>query len=138
MVHRAELELTKILIHATREHRKELKKLIDVELFSHELLIKIVSKIVTDESAETSKLIEYFPKKMERELISKLLFDEKKDSFSEQIVNDCLKTLKSVPIKNKINELRAIVQKKELSGHSPSEELKKIMRLQNQLNGNQK
>ena len=118
--------------------RQELKKLIDIELFSHELLIKIVSKIVTDESAETSKLIEYFPKKMERELISKLLFDEKKDTFSEQIVNDCLKTLKSVPIKNKINELRAIVQKKELSGYSPNEELKEIMRLQNQLNGNQK
>jgi len=137
-VHRAELELTKILIHATKTQRKELKKLIDIELFSHELLIKIVSKIVTDESAETSKLIEHFPKKMERELISKLLIDEKKDTSSEQIVIDCLKTLKSVPIKNKINELRAIVQKKELSGYSPSEELKEIMRLQNQLNGNQK
>jgi DNA primase len=137
-VHRAELELTKILIHATKTQRKELKKLIDIELFSHELLIKIVSKIVTDESAETSKLIEHFPKKMERELISKLLIDEKKDTSSEQIVIDCLKTLKSVPIKNKINELRAVVQKKELSGYNPNEELKEIMRLQNQLNGNQK
>jgi len=137
-VHRAELELTKILIHATKVQRKELKKLIDIELFSHELLIKIVSKIVTDKSAETSKLIEYFPKKMERELISKLLIDEKKDTSFEQIVIDCLKTLKSVPIKNKINQLRAIVQKKELSGYSPSEELKEIMRLQNQLNENQK
>jgi len=137
-VHRAELELTKILIHATREYRKELKKLIDIELFSHELLKNIVSKIATDELVETSNLIDYFPEKMERELISKLLIDEKKDESSEQIVIDCLKTLKSVPIKNKINELRSIVQKKELSGHSPSKELREIMNLQNQLNGSQK
>ena len=72
---------------------------------------------------------------MEREFISKLLIDEKKDACSEQIVIDCLKTLKSVPIKNKINELRAIVQNKEFSGHSPNEELREIMSLQNQLNG---
>lgn len=137
-LHRAELELTKILIHATREDRKKLAKLIDVELFSHELLIKIVSKIVTNESTETSKLLQYFPEKMERELLSKLLFEEKKETYSEQIVIDCLKTLKSVPIKNKINELRTIIQNKELSGHSPSKELKEIMSLQNQLNGNQK
>ena len=92
---------------------------------------------MTDESAETSKLIEYFPEKMERELISKLLIDEKKDVSSEQIIIDCLKTLKTAPIKNKINELRAIVQNKELSGHSPSKELREIMSLQNQLNGSQ-
>jgi len=107
-------------------------------LFSHELLRKIVSKIVTNESAENSKLIEYFPEKMERELISKLLINEKKGVSSEQIVIDCIKTLKSVPIKNKINELRGIVQNKELSGNSPSKEIKEIMRLQNQLSENQK
>ena len=132
-IHRAELELTRILIHASTERKKELKKIIDIELFSHELLIKIVSKIVANKSLETSKLVEYFPEKMERELISKLLIDEKKDESIEQIVNDCLKTLKLVPIKKRINELRGIIQNKELSGHSPSTELKEIMALQNQL-----
>jgi len=134
-VHRAELELIKILIHSNIEERKELKKLIRLDMFSHSLLIKIVSKIMEDEVKETSKLIEYFPDKIERELLSKLLIDDKNSSSSEQIVIDCLRTLKSVPIKNKINKLRDIIQSKELSGQNPSEELKEIMRLQNKLSG---
>ena len=134
-VHRAELELIKILIHSNIEDRRELKKLIRVDMFSHRLLIKIVSKIMTDELIETSKLIEYFPDKIERELLSKLLIDDKNSVLSEQIVIDCLRTLKSVPIKDKINKLRDIIQSKELSGRNTSEELKEIMRLQNKLSG---
>ena len=102
-------------------------------MFSHRLLIKIVSKIMTNELIETSRLIEYFPDKVERELLSKLLIDDKNSSSSEQIVIDCLRTLKSVPIKNKINKLRDIIQSKELSGQNPSEELKEIMTLQNKI-----
>jgi hypothetical protein len=41
-----------------------------------------------------------------------------------------------VPIKNEINNLREIIQNKELSGQSPSEELKEIMKLQSQLSEN--
>ena len=104
-------------------------------MFSHRLLIKIISKIMEDEVKETSKLIEYFPDKIERELLSKLLIDDKNSSSSEQIVIDCLRTLKSVPLKNRINRLRDIIQSKELSGQNPSEELKEIMRLQNKLSG---
>jgi hypothetical protein len=123
------------LIHSNIEDRKELKKLIPADIFSHSLLIKIVSKIMEDELIETSKLIEYFPDKIERELLSKLLIDDKNSVSSEQIVIDCLRTLKSVPIKNKINKLRDIIQSKELSGQNPGEELKEIMRLQNKLSG---
>ena len=121
------------MIHSNIEERKELKKLIRVDMFSHRLLIKIMSKIIEDEVKETSKLIEYFPDKIERELLSKLLIDDKNSSSSEQIVIDCLRTLKSVPLKNRINRLRDIIQSKELSGQNPSEELKEIMRLQNKL-----
>ena len=129
------LPFYKILIHSNIEDRRELKKLIRVDMFSHRLLIKIVSKIMTDELIETSKLIEYFPDKIERELLSKLLIDDRNSVLSEQIVIDCLRTLKSVPIKDKINKLRDIIQSKELSGRNTSEELKEIMRLQNKLSG---
>jgi len=67
--------------------------------------------------------------------LSKLLIDDKNSVLSEQIVIDCLRTLKSVPIKDKINKLRDIIQSKELSGRNTSEELKEIMRLQNKLSG---
>ena len=133
-IHRAELELTKIIMHASLQDRKNLKKLIGLDLITHEFLSKIVSKLLSDQKFETSKLIEIFTDKTERELISKLLIDEKSNESTEQIVNDCLRTLKSVPIKNKITNLRDLIQKKESAGEDSNKELKDIMILQNQLN----
>jgi len=133
-IHRAELELTKIIMNADLQNRKYLKKLISLDLITHEFLFKIISKLYSDHQFETSKLIENFPNKIERKLISKLLIDDKSNESTEQIVIDCLRTLKSVPIKNKINNLRDVIQKKELAGEESNKELKDIMILQNQLN----
>ena len=134
IIHRAELELTKIIMHADLKDRKNLKKLISLDLITHEFLLKIVSKLYSDQQFETSRLIEDFPDKIERELISKLLMDDKNNESTEQIVIDCLRTLKSVPIKNKITNLRNVIQKKESAGENSNKELKDIMILQNQLN----
>ena len=134
IIHRAELELTKIIMHADLKDRKNLKKLISLDLITHEFLLKIVSKLYSDQQFETSRLIEDFPDKIERELISKLLIDDKSNESTEQIVIDCLRTLKSVPIKNKITNLRNVIQKKESAGENSNKELKDIMILQNQLN----
>ena len=134
IIHRAELELTKIIMHADLKDRKNLKKLISLDLITHEFLLKIVSKLYSDQQFETSRLIEDFPDKIERELISKLLMDDKNNESTEQIVIDCIRTLKSVPIKNKITNLRNVIQKKESAGENSNKELKDIMILQNQLN----
>ena len=133
-IHRAELELTKIIMHADLQNRKNLKKQIGLDLITHEFLSRIVIRLFSDQQFETSKLIEKFPDKTERELISKLLIDEKSNESAEQIVIDCLRTLKSVPIKNKITNLRDLIQKKESAGEDSNKELKEIMILQNQLN----
>ena len=103
-------------------------------MITHEFLSRIVSKLYSDQQFETSRLIEDFPDKIERELISKLLMDDKSNESTEQIVIDCLRTLKSVPIKNKITNLRDVIQKKESAGENSNKELKDIMILQNQLN----
>ena len=121
-------------MQADLQERKNLKKLISLDLITHELLSRIISKLYSDQQFETSRLIEDFPDKIERELISKLLMDDKSNESTEQIVIDCLRTLKSVPIKNKITNLRDVIQKKEASGENSNKELKDIMILQNQLN----
>ena len=133
-IHRAELEFTKILINGDLQDRKKLKKLVSLDLITHEFLLRIISKLYSNQQLETSKLIEHFPDKKERELISKLLIDDNSNESTEQIVIDCLRTLKSVPIKNKITNLRDVIQKKESAGENSKKELKDIMLLQNQLN----
>ena len=132
-IQRAELELIKILINSNFKARKVLKKNIRLDLFSHELLIKIISKILDDETIENSKLVEHFPEKKEREFISQLLIEGKEEEYSEKVVTDCIKTIKSIAIKNRIEELRFVIQANEKSGESTSKELKEVMKLQKEL-----
>ena len=132
-LHRAELELIKILIHSDFVKRKELINDLSIDLFSHELLSKIMSKILTDESIENSKIIDYFSEKGERDFISGLLMEEKEIENPDQIVKDCLFTIKSAPIKTRIDDLRFAIQQKEKNGADTSKELKEVMELQKKL-----
>ena len=93
-----------------------------------------MSKILIDESIENSKLIDYFLEKSERDFISGLLMEEKEIQNPNQIVKDCLFTIKSAPIKIKIDDLRFTIQQKEKDGNDTSMELKEVMNLQKELN----
>ena len=132
-LHRAELELIKILIHSSFDKRKKLINDLGIDLFSHELLSKIMSKILTDESIENSKIIDYFSEKSERDFISGLLMEEKEIQNPDQIVKDCLSTIQSAPIKTRIDDLRFAIQQKEKNGADTSKELKEVMELQKKL-----
>ena len=132
-LHRAELELIKILIHSDFDKRKKLINDLGIDLFSHELLSKIMSKILTDESIENSKIIDYFSEKSERDFISGLLMEEKEIQNPDQIVKDCLSTIQSAPLKTRIDDLRFVIQQKEKSGADTSKELKEVMELQKKL-----
>jgi len=132
-LHRAELELFKILINSSFDKRKKLINNLGIDLFSHKLLSKIMSKILTDESIENSKIIDYFSEKSERDFISGLLMEEKEIQNPDQIVKDCLFTIKSAPLKTRIDDLRFIIQQKEKNGADTSKELKEVMELQKKL-----
>ena len=132
-LHRAELELIKILINSSFDKRKKLINDLGIDLFSHELLSKIMSKILTDESIENSKIIDYFSEKSERDFISGLLMEEKEIQNPDQIVKDCLSTIQSAPLKTRIDDLRFTIQQKEKSGADTSKELKEVMELQKKL-----
>ena len=133
-LHRAELELVKILIHSDFEQREKLINDIGTDLFSHELLTRIMSKILIDESIENSKLIDYFLEKSERDFISGLLMEEKEIQNPDQIVKDCVFTIKSDSIKKRIDDLRETIEQKEKDGRGISKELKEVMNLQKELN----
>jgi len=132
-LHRAELELIKILINSSFDKRKKLINDLGIDLFSHELLSKIMSKILTDESIENSKIIDYFSEKSERDFISGLLMEEKEIQNPDQIVKDCLSTIQSAPLKTRIDDLRFTIQQKEKNGADTSKELKEVMELQKKL-----
>ena len=85
-------------------------------------------------SVESSSIIEYFKDKNERELITKMLFKTVNETYFEEIVFDCLKILKSEPIKQQISEIRIKIREKESKGQDSIKELRALAELRKELN----
>ena len=134
-IDKAQVELIQLLISNDHAIKRHIVDRVNLDLFSNPLLKKLV-KILIDGNldVESSSIIEYFQDKNERDSITQILFTKDQDSSSEEIVYDCIKILKSEPIKEKISELRMNIREKESKGESPVEELGTITKLRNQLN----
>ena len=132
----AELEILSVLINSNVENRKEIINQLSIDLFNNTFIRKIIKAIISNNILNISELMDSLTDKKERTLLSKLLIDEKNKEITEQIVIDCIRTLKSVPIKREIKNLRAIIKQKELEGHDSIKELKEIVFLQNKLKSN--
>tara|TARA_X000000368_G_scaffold409853_1_gene392451 strand:+ start:555 stop:2291 length:1737 start_codon:yes stop_codon:yes gene_type:complete len=132
----AELEILSVLINSNIENRKEIINQLSIDLFNNTFIRKIIKIIFSNNISNISELMDSLTDKKERTLLSKLLIDEKNKEITEQIVIDCIRTLKSVPIKREIKNLRAIIKQKELEGHDSIKELKEIVFLQNKLKSN--
>ena len=83
---------------------------------------------------ESSAIIEYFQDRKERDSVAKILFADTQEIPTEQIVFDCLKILKSIPLKEKIQSLRAQIREKESKGADPQDELDEVIQLRQELN----
>ena len=134
-IDKAQVELIQLLTSNDRAIKRHIVNRITLDLFSNPLLKKL-AKILIDENldVESSSIIEYFQNKNERDSITQILFTKDQESSSEEIVYDCIKILKSEPIKEKISELRMDIREKESKGESPVEELGTITKLRKQLN----
>ena len=132
----AELEILSVLINSNIENRKEIINQLSIDLFNNTFIRNIIKIIFSNNISNISELMDSLTDKKERTLLSKLLIDEKNKEITEQIVIDCIRTLKSVPIKREIKNLRAIIKQKDIEGHDSIKELKEIVYLQNKLKSN--
>ena len=134
-IDKAQVELIQLLISNDHAIKRHIIDRVNLDLFSNPLLKKL-AKILIDENldVESSSIIEYFQDKNERDSITQILFTKDQESSSEEIVYDCIKILKSEPIKEKISALRMDIREKESKGESPVEELGTITKLRKQLN----
>ena len=132
---RAQIELLKLLIHEDNGVRRFVKEKIETEFFTTPFLKKILERFLDDKlSMEPSTIIEYFQDENERDFVAHILITEIQDVPPEQIVSDCLKILKSVPLKEKIQKLRIKIREKETIGEDPQRELNELIVLQQELN----
>jgi len=134
-VEKAQIELLQLLISDDIDLRRSVLDQVNINLFTTPLLNRL-AKILFDENleVESSTIIEYFQDKNERDSITQILFTKDQNSLSEEIVSDCIKILKSEPIKDEISALRLKIREKESMGEDPAEELKVITKLRLELN----
>ena len=135
-VEKAQIELLKLLANNNNEIRQYVLEHVTIGLFKAPLLKKLAD-ILFDKNlnVESSAIIEYFQDKNERDSIAQILFAEDENISFEEIVSDCLKILKSEPLKEKIFTLRGQIREKESKGENILEELSAITKLREELNG---
>ena len=135
-VEKAQIELLKLLANNNNEIRHYVLEHVTIGLFKAPLLKKLAD-ILFDKNlnVESSAIIEYFQDKNERDSVAQILFAEDENISFEEIVSDCLKILKSEPLKEKIFTLRGQIRKKESKGENILEELSAITKLREELNG---
>ena len=132
---KAQLELIKILAGENKKIKKYLMENISIDDFPTPMLKKLATYLLDENLIlDSSSIIEYFQDSKERDYVAKILFDEFDNIYSEEIVNDCLKILKSEPIKIQINDLRIKIREKESRGEDLKEELNEINSLRKILN----
>ena len=135
-VEKAQIELLKLLANNNNEIRQYVLEHVTIGLFKAPLLKKLAD-ILFDKNlnVESSAIIEYFQDKNERDSVAQILFAEDENISFEEIVSDCLKILKSEPLKEKIFTLRGQIREKESKGENILEELSAITKLREELNG---
>ena len=134
-VEKAQIELLKLLANNNNEIRHYVLEHVTIGLFKAPLLKKLAD-ILFDKNlnVESSAIIEYFQDKNERDSVAQILFAEDENISFEEIVSDCLKILKSEPLKEKIFTLRGQIREKESKGENILEELSAITKLREELN----
>jgi len=134
-IEKAQIELLNLLASNIGSTRDYVIEHVSLELFTTPLLKKLAEYLMNKNlSLESSSIIEYFEDKNERSFVTKILFNQKQSDVSEEIVSDCIKILKSEPLKQKINDLRIQIREKELKGEDPMKELNVIGNLRKELN----
>ena len=132
---RAQIELLQLLALEEQSTRQYVQENVSLALFTTPLLKKVAEFLLDEKlSVESSAIIEYFQDKHERDSVAQILFAETQNIPPEQIVSDCLKILKSMPLKERIQSLRIQIREKESNGDDPQKELDEVIKLQQELN----
>ncbi len=134
-IEKAQLELIKLMLKSDDQTKNRIQEAISEDLLTVPLL-KTIYEIIKDTNLpiESSSIIEYFKDKNEREFITKMFFETRSETSIEEIVYDCLKILKSEPIKQQISNIRIKIREKESKGENSFKELTSLAELRKKLN----
>ena len=134
LIQKAQLILVKLLASDNPQIRQVVRDNINLDLFSEPVLRKLAEILLPlYEDIKFSSIIDQFENKQERELVTKLLMEDKPQENPEIEAIDCMHVLKSYPIKEKIRAVRFRIRELEQRGDDPIEAVMEEALLQQEL-----
>lgn len=130
---KAELALVQVLAGEDQEAKALVKEQLDINLIRDELLKKIARLLVGAVEIDPSELVGHFETARERDIVTKILMEADQLINMNQLVRDCLRTLKRQPLKDEIRSIRLKIRELEAAGKDATELLLKLAELQQKL-----
>ncbi|MFQ6612396.1 MAG: DNA primase [Fidelibacterota bacterium] len=130
---KAELALVQVLAGEDQEAKALVKEQLDINLIRDELLKKIARLLVGAVEIDPSELVGHFETARERDIVTKILMEADQLINMNQLVRDCLRTLKRQPLKDEIRSIRLKIRELEAAGKDTTELLLKLAELQQKL-----
>jgi len=131
VVHKAQIEIIRSLVQSFRDVKEHV--LTNIDLFTEPLLKKTAQLLLEYGNGSTAEVLEEFEEKNEREIVAKILINEQKIDDSQTVVKECIQTLKTHPIRMKIQDTRLKVRELEAAGKDSSDLILEVGRLHQQL-----
>jgi DNA primase len=120
LIQKAQLILVKLLASDDPQIRQLVRDNIVIDLFSERILKKLAEILLPlYEDINFSSIIDQFENKQERELVTKILMEEKPQEDPKQEITDCINVLEAYPIKEKIKATRFKIRELEQRGEDP-------------------
>ena len=134
LIQKAQLILVKLLANDNPQIRQIVRDNIDLDLFSEAVLKKLAEILLPIyEDIKFSAIVDQFENKQERELVTKILMEDRPQESPEIEVADCMHVLKSYPIREKIKAARFKLRELELKGEDDTELRMEIAQLHMEL-----
>ena len=131
---RAQAEIVRILASQDSRFLEQYSSKVDTEYFTDPLLKKIIGFIL-DKKGELTipEILGRLEEKEEREKVSALFMEDYDLSDSEQALMECIKSLKTQKLKDRIKAARLALRDLEAAGGDGSEQVNEIASLQKEL-----
>lgn len=134
LLQKAQLILVKMLANDEPKIRQLVRDKIDASIISEPLLKKTFELLASQNNEiNFSSIIDQFEDKQEREVVTKILMEERPQEDPETEISDCIFVLRSQPIKEKIKAIRFKIRELEQSGKDPIEAVMEEAQLQQEL-----
>ena len=131
---KAELGLIQVLAGNDFEAKSLIKNKLDITQIENPTIRKLIEVLMSSKQVNPAEIISHFEESDEREIISKLLIKDDQTTELIELAKDCLSTLSKISVRKKIDQLRSKIREMELTGENTSEMMKKIIKLQKELN----